>query len=59
MYNYELTTLATGHKKKTVVTCKTKHLQNICKKVLVFYFTCSHGKTFAKHLQKCFRGGYM
>jgi len=26
----------------TVVTCKIKHLQNICKNVLVFYFTCNH-----------------
>jgi len=39
---------------KTVVTCKIKYLQNICKNVLVFYFTCNHRKTFAKHLQKCF-----
>jgi len=39
---------------KTVVTCKIKHLQNICKNVLAFYFTCNHRKTFAKHLQKCF-----
>jgi len=28
-----------------VVTCKIKHLQNICKNVLVFYFTCNHGLT--------------
>jgi len=27
---------------KTVVTCKIKHLQNICKNVLVSYFTCNH-----------------
>jgi len=26
-----------------LVTCKIKHLQNICKNVLVFYFTCNHG----------------
>jgi len=26
---------------KTVVTCKIKHLQNSCKNVLVFYFTCN------------------
>jgi len=46
---------------KTVVrpTFKIKHLQNICKNVLVFYFTCNQRKTFAKHLQKCFRGGSM
>ena len=44
---------------KTVVTCKIKHLQNICKNVIVFYFTCTHPKTFAKDLQKCFRGGYI
>ena len=39
---------------KTVVTCKIKHLQNICKNVLVFYFTCNQHKTCAKYLQKCF-----
>jgi len=33
---------------KTVVTCKIKHLQSICRNVLVFYFTCNHRKTFAK-----------
>ena len=44
---------------KTVVTCKIKHLQNICKNVLVFYVTCNHRKTFAKHWQNVFRGGYM
>ena len=44
---------------QTVVTCKIKHLQNICKNVLVIYFTSNHRKTFAKHLQKCFRGGYV
>jgi len=27
---------------KTVVTCKIKNLQNICKNVLVFYFTCNY-----------------
>jgi len=27
---------------KTVITCKIKHLQNICRNVLVFYFTCNH-----------------
>jgi len=26
-----------------------KHLQNICKNVLVFYFTCNHGLTLAIH----------
>jgi len=41
---------------QTVVTCKIKHLQNICKNVLVFYFTCNQRKTFTKHLQKMFRG---
>jgi len=42
---------------KAVVTCKIKHLQKFF--VLVFYFTRNHRKTFAKHLQKCFRDGYM
>jgi len=27
---------------KTVVTCKIKRLQNICKNVSVFYFMCNH-----------------
>jgi len=27
---------------KSVVTCKIKHLQNICKNVSVFHFTCNH-----------------
>ena len=26
-----------------MVTRKIKHLQNICKNVLVFYLTCNHG----------------
>jgi len=42
---------------KTVITkthvCKLKHLQNIYKNVLVFYFTCNQRKTFAKHLNTC------
>jgi len=33
---------------KTVGTCKIKHLQNIFKNVLVFYFT-------RNHLEKCFQ----
>jgi len=32
-----------------VVTCKIKHFQNICKNVLVLYFTCR--LTSVKHLQ--------
>jgi len=35
-------------KSKTVVTCKIKQLQNICKNVSVFYFTCNRRR---KHLQ--------
>jgi len=51
---------------KTVVTCKIKHLQNICKNVLTFYFTCRPNhlsnvlqlfcKGFTlKFLQKCYK----
>jgi len=35
---------------KTVNTCKIKHLQNICKNFLVFYFTPNRGLIFTVHL---------
>ena len=40
-----------GRTRKTVVTCKIKHLQNICKNVLLLYFTCNHPVITVKHLE--------
>ena len=54
-----LSTILQPSEPKTVVTCKIK-MENICKNVLLFCFTCNlQRETFAKHLQKCLRGGYM